>query len=65
MQILAYCLMPNHVHVEAVPDRVDSLAKALGARTTNTRDGFISESARPAISGGIAFSLALSTKGTR
>jgi REP element-mobilizing transposase RayT len=34
MQILAYCLMPNHVHVVAVPERVDSLAKGFG-RTHN------------------------------
>ena len=30
MQILAYCLMPNHVHVVAIPERVDSLAKGFG-----------------------------------
>ena len=26
----AYCLMPNHVHLILVPDRTDSLARALG-----------------------------------
>lgn len=34
MQILAYCLTPNHVHVVAIPERVDSLAKGFG-RTHN------------------------------
>jgi putative transposase len=29
-QILAYCLMPNHVHLVAVPERGDSLARTLG-----------------------------------
>jgi putative transposase len=29
-EILAYCLMPNHVHIIAVPAREDSLAKAIG-----------------------------------
>jgi putative transposase len=28
--ILAYCLMPNHVHLIAVPERGDSMAAALG-----------------------------------
>jgi putative transposase len=28
--ILGYCLMPNHVHLVAVPERPDSLARALG-----------------------------------
>ncbi len=28
--ILAYCLMTNHVHMVAVPERADSLAHALG-----------------------------------
>ncbi len=32
--VLGYCLMPNHVHLIAVPDRLDSLAKGLG-RTHN------------------------------
>ena len=30
LRVLGYCLMPNHVHVVAVPERFDSLAKALG-----------------------------------
>ena len=44
MQILAYCLMPNHVHVVAIPERVDSLAKGFGrthneyARWVHTRE---------------------------
>jgi putative transposase len=30
VEILAYCLMPNHVHLVAVPARQDSLRRALG-----------------------------------
>ena len=30
MALLGYCLMPNHVHLVAVPARADSLARALG-----------------------------------
>src|SRR4051812_25751941 len=30
MQILGYCLMPNHVHLVLIPGRADSLAKGLG-----------------------------------
>jgi putative transposase len=30
LEILAYCLMTNHVHLVAVPRRNDSLAKAIG-----------------------------------
>ena len=30
LRILAYCLMPNHVHLIAVPERADSMAAALG-----------------------------------
>jgi len=30
LRISAYCLMPNHVHVVAVPAKADSLARALG-----------------------------------
>jgi putative transposase len=30
LRILGYCLMPNHVHVIAVPVRPESLARALG-----------------------------------
>jgi len=29
-QILGYCLMPNHVHLVAIPEREDSLARTLG-----------------------------------
>jgi putative transposase len=29
LRILAYCLMPNHVHIVAVPDQPDALAVAL------------------------------------
>jgi putative transposase len=29
VRILGYCLMPNHVHLAAVPEREDSLARAL------------------------------------
>ena len=30
LRVLGYCLMPNHVHLVAVPQREDSLAKAVG-----------------------------------
>jgi len=30
LRILAYCLMPNHVHLIVVPEAHDSLAKAMG-----------------------------------
>jgi putative transposase len=30
LRILGYCLMPNHVHLIALPERSDSLAQALG-----------------------------------
>ena len=30
VEILAYCLMPNHVHLIAVPREADSLARAVG-----------------------------------
>lgn len=30
--IWAYCLMPNHVHLVAVPARAEALADALGGR---------------------------------
>jgi putative transposase len=29
LRILGYCLMPNHVHLVAIPERKDSLAKSL------------------------------------
>ena len=31
VNILAYCLMPNHIHVIAVPEAKDSLARLFGA----------------------------------
>src|SRR5690348_4676764 len=30
LRLLGYCLMPNHVHLIVVPERVDSMAVALG-----------------------------------
>jgi putative transposase len=30
LTVLGYCLMPNHIHLVAVPERADSLARALG-----------------------------------
>jgi len=30
LSVIAYCLMTNHVHLLAVPEREDSLAKAVG-----------------------------------
>ncbi len=30
LKIWAYCLMPNHVHIIAVPEREDSLARGIG-----------------------------------
>jgi putative transposase len=35
LEILGYCLMPNHVHLIVVPHQVDALAKTLG--TTHRR----------------------------
>lgn len=46
VEIWAYCLMPNHVHLVAVPRKDDSLAKAMGfvhhryARRTNAFHGW-------------------------
>lgn len=46
LRIAAWCLMPNHVHLVAVPTRPDSLAAALGAAhwrytsTVNRREGW-------------------------
>ncbi len=46
VSIWAYCLMPNHVHLIAVPDREDSLARAIGeahrryTRMINFREGW-------------------------
>src|SRR5437660_12169990 len=30
LRLLGYCLMPNHVHLIAIPERADSMAAALG-----------------------------------
>jgi len=30
VRFIAYCLMPNHIHLVAIPERADSLARALG-----------------------------------
>ena len=46
VEIWAYCLMPNHVHLVAVPEREDSLAQAIGeahrryTRFVNEREGW-------------------------
>lgn len=45
LRFLAYCLMSNHVHFVVVPDKVDSLARAIGeghrlyTRMVNFREG--------------------------
>ena len=31
LSLLAYCLMPNHVHFIAIPEKEDSLAKTFNA----------------------------------
>lgn len=44
--VRAYCLMPNHVHLIAVPQTADGLARAIGethrryARRINSREGW-------------------------
>jgi putative transposase len=46
VQIWAYCLMPNHVHLVAVPQSADGLRRALGevhrryTRMVNLREGW-------------------------
>jgi putative transposase len=46
VEIWAYCLMPNHVHLIAVPEREDSLRRAIGeahrryTRRVNFREGW-------------------------
>ena len=46
LEIWAYCLMPNHVHLIAVPRREDSLRRAIGeahrryTRRVNFREGW-------------------------
>jgi putative transposase len=45
--VLAWCLMPNHVHLVAVPESADSLARAVGlahneyARWLHVRQGLV------------------------
>ncbi len=44
VQIWSYCLMPNHVHLIAIPGREESLWKAIGEihqRYTRKRGTFI------------------------
>ena len=46
VEIWGYCLMPNHVHLIAIPEKEDSLAKAIGeahrryTRYVNFREGW-------------------------
>jgi len=46
VQVWAYCLMPNHVHLIAVPKRADGLCRAIGeahrryTRYVNFREGW-------------------------
>jgi len=46
VEVLAYCLMPNHVHLVAVPSTTDGLARAMGfahrayAMKINKREGW-------------------------
>jgi putative transposase len=46
VQVWAYCLMPNHVHLIAVPETEDGLARAIGeahrryTRRVNFREGW-------------------------
>jgi len=40
--IWAWCLMPNHVHLIAVPQNEDGLARAIGRRIAVTPGGSIS-----------------------
>jgi putative transposase len=46
VEVWAYCLMPNHVHMIAVPEREESLARAIGeahrrySRRVNLREGW-------------------------
>jgi REP-associated tyrosine transposase len=46
VQVWAYCLMPNHVHLIAVPESEDSLRRAIGeahrryTRAVNSREGW-------------------------
>ncbi len=38
--LLGYCLMANHVHLVAIPERPDSLARALGQSHSRYAQGF-------------------------
>ncbi|HLI66784.1 MAG TPA: transposase [Caulobacteraceae bacterium] len=46
VEVWAYCLMPNHVHIVATPERPQALAEAVGAthvrytRAVNRREGW-------------------------
>ena len=40
LSILGYCLMPNHIHLVAVPGRQDALAKGVG-RTNNAYSRYL------------------------
>src|SRR6516225_1532474 len=46
VEVWAYCLMPNHVHLIAVPDSADGLSRAIGevhrryTRMVNFREGW-------------------------
>lgn len=46
VDIWAYCFMPNHVHLIAVPESVEALARAIGeahrrySRRVNFREGW-------------------------
>jgi putative transposase len=47
VEIWAYCLMPNHIHMMAVPSEEASLARAIGeahrrySRMVNFREGWL------------------------
>ncbi len=51
VEIWSYCLMPNHVHLIAVPKSEDGLRRAIGERIGVTRGGSISASSGGAICG--------------
>ena len=45
--LLGYCLMTNHVHLVAIPERPDSLARALGGSRRPKREFGISPRSPP------------------
>ena len=51
VQVWAYCLMPNHIHLIAVPQSEDGLARAIGRRIGVIRGGSISAKNGEAIYG--------------